>query len=120
MEGDFEEARRRYAKGIEITNSYGDTTYTCIDLTGLAMSVAGMGCSEKALRIVGSVKEIAKQAGIIVPEEMKMIFWQEQVKIHIIETREKLGVELSEKLESEGKAMDMDEIIKYALDFNRN
>ena len=49
-----------------------------------------------------------------------MDFWQEQIKKHIIGTREKLGKELTAKYESEGKAMDLDETINYALDFEKD
>lgn len=47
---------------------------------------------------------------------MRMGFWQELVKQHIVGTREKLGEELTLKYESEGRAMDLEEAIRYALD----
>ena len=118
MEGKFHESERRYARGLQITREYDDMLYTCVELTGLAMSVAGMGRHKKALRLMGAANELAVKAGIMSSEEFPLVFWQEQLKIHIKGTREKLGEELTGKYESEGSAMDLDEIIRYALDFN--
>jgi non-specific serine/threonine protein kinase len=120
MEGKFHESERKYSRGLQITREYDDILYTCIELTGLAMSVAGMGRHKKALRLMGAVNEIAGKAGIMSPEEFPLVFWQEQLKIHIKGTREKLGEKLTGKYESEGRAMDLDDTIRYALEFDKD
>jgi len=120
MEGNYLESEKQYGKGLQITTSYGDMFYVFIELTGLAMSVAGQGRSEKALRIIATVKEAAKKMEMMFPEEIKMIFWQELVQKHLVRTREKLGKDLTEKYESLGRIMDLDEVIGYALDFEKD
>lgn len=102
------------------TNQFGDMNYLFTDLTGIAMSVAGMGRYPKALRIIGVVNEAARKAKLMSLEDFPMHFWQELINKHIRGTREKLGEELTLKYESEGKAMDLDETIKYALDFEKD
>jgi tetratricopeptide (TPR) repeat protein len=117
MEGKFEEAEREYGEGINITTRFGDMHYLYTDLAGVAMAVAGMGRYAKALRLMGGVNTNARRAGISSPENNQISFWQEQLKLHIAGTREKLGEALTRKYEAEGGMMDLDELIAYALDF---
>lgn len=51
---------------------------------------------------------------------MSMAFWQELIQKYIIETRSKLAEELTEVYESEGKKMNLDELVAYALDVERD
>jgi hypothetical protein len=120
MEGKFHESERKHAAGLQKTRSYNDMFYTCIEMTGLAMSVAGMGRSAKALRLMGAVDEIAEKGGIMSPDKFRLQFWQERLKIHISGTREKLGKELTRNCESEGRTMDLDRAIQYAFDFEKD
>jgi len=117
MEGKFREAEREYAKALEIVIRFGYMHYVFTDLLGMSMAIAGMGRHEKALRLVAAVNEGSRKAGTESLENMRMGFWQELVKQHIIGIREKLGEELTLKYESEGLAMDLEEAIRYALDF---
>jgi len=118
MEGKYLEAQKEYMKGVKITASYGDIFYTCIDITGVAMSLAGQGKYAKALRLVSAVSTNAIKAGLFSPEDFQLQFWQEQIQKHIVGSREKVGEELSLKYESEGKTMDLDETISYALEYS--
>ncbi len=116
MEGNFEEAAREYGEGIRITMQFGDMHYLYTDLMGIAMAVAGLGNYARALRLTGGINANTKKAGITSPEYSQISFWKEQVKVHIAGTREKLGEPLSRKYEAEGAAMEMEEVINYALD----
>ena len=120
MEGKYLESEKQYGKGLQITTSYGDLTYIFIELTGLAMSVAGQGRNGKALRIMAAVREIAAKSDMMTPEELQMIFWQELVQKHLVGTREKLGKELCQQYESQGRVMDLEKVVGYALDFKRD
>jgi len=120
MEGKFHEAERAYARALEIVIRFGDMHYVFTDLLGMTMAIAGMGRHEKALRLMGAVNEGSRKAGTESLENMRMGFWQELVKQHIVGTRKKMGKELTLKYESEGKAMDLDEAVRYALDFHRD
>jgi hypothetical protein len=94
--------------------------YVLTDLLGVAMATAGMGQHEKVIRLVGAANEGSRKAGTMSLENMQMTFWQELVQLHIVGTREKLGKEIALKLESEGQAMELEEAIRYAVDFDRD
>jgi non-specific serine/threonine protein kinase len=120
MEGDYHKAEKEYGKGVEITEQFGDMHYLFTDLTGIAMAVAGMGRYAKTLRLIGAVNNAAQKAHLMSLEDYPLNFWQELIKKHIHGTREKLGEELTKEYESEGRAMDLDETITYALDFDKD
>ncbi|MFC2128646.1 helix-turn-helix domain-containing protein [Bacteroidota bacterium] len=117
MDGFYHESEQEYGKGIETTLKSGDVFYTCVDMLGVAMSVAGLGRNAKALRLNAAATEIAQLHGFWVPEEIELVFWQECIKKLIVGTREKLGEELTNQYEEEGRAMSFDEAVKYALNF---
>ncbi|KPK87253.1 MAG: hypothetical protein AMS27_02825 [Bacteroides sp. SM23_62_1] len=115
IEGKFYESEKEYGKGLSTTLMYNDTSFSCVEMFGIAMSVAGQGRYSKALRINAAVTKTAISNGFIVPEEVPAVFWKELVNQHIIGTREKLGEELTYKYEEEGRSMSFDEAVKYAL-----
>jgi len=86
-------------------------------MLGVAMSVAGQGRYAKALRINAAATKMAKSFGSWIPEEVPLTFWQECVQQLIVGTREKLGEELTNQYEEEGRAMSFDEAVKYTLNF---
>ena len=47
-------------------------------------------------------------------------FWKEQMNLHIAGTREKLGEALTRRYEAEGAKMDLEELVGYALDFEKD
>jgi tetratricopeptide (TPR) repeat protein len=120
MEGRYREAQKAYARGLKLATRFGDMHYVLTDLLGVAMATAGMGQHEKVIRLVGAANEGSRKAGTMSLENMQMTFWQELVQLHIVGTREKLGKEIALKLESEGQAMELEEAIRYAVDFDRD
>ena len=106
--------------GVRITASYGDIFYNCIEITGVAMSLAGQGKYGKAVRLISAVNRIAKKAGLTSTEDFPLQFWQEQIQKHIVGSREKLGEELTVRYKAEGEVMDLDETRNYALDFQED
>jgi predicted ATPase/AraC-like DNA-binding protein len=115
MEGKFHESEKEYGKGLSITLKYNDASYSCLEMVGIAISVAGQRRYAKALRLNAAATKMAKSNDFLVPEEYEFVFWQELVKQHIVGTREKLGEELTYKYEEEGRSMSFDEAVKYAL-----
>ena len=120
IDGIYHESEREYGTGLKITLKYGDTTYTCTEMLGVAMSVVGQGRHAKALRLNAAATKIAKSFGCWIPEEIPLIFWQEQVQLLIAGTREKLGEELTNQYEEEGQALSFDEAVEYALNFEKD
>jgi hypothetical protein len=120
MEGKFEEAEREYGEGVRTTMQFGYMHYLFTDLAGVAMAVAGMGRYAKALRIMAAVNKASEKGGVMSPELGPMPFWKEMIQLHIKATREKLGEVLTRKYEAEGAAMDLEGVIEYALDFEKD
>jgi hypothetical protein len=120
IDGIYPESEREYGQGLEKTLKYGDTAYTCTEMLGVAMSVAGQGRYAKALRLNAAATRNALSFGSWVPEEIPLVFWHELVIQLIVGTREKLGEELTQQYEEEGRAMSFEEAVDYALDFERD
>ena len=118
MDGIYIESEREYGMGLETTLKYGDTSYTCTEMLGVAMSVAGQGRYAKALRLNATATRVAISFGSWIPEEIPIVFWHEMVVKLIHGTREKLGEELTNQYEEQGRAMSFDEALKYALNFD--
>jgi len=120
IQGKFRLAEEQYGKGLETTVQSGDLFFLLTELMGIAIAVSGMGRYEKALRLTGASNEKAKKEGSFSREQVPMLFWQELIKEHITGAREKLGEELARKCEAEGAAMELEEAVAYALDFERD
>ena len=120
MQKEFKEAEREYGKGIELCQVYGDFVYTCVDLSGVAMAVAGQGRYAKAIRLIEAVNHLAAKAEMMSPEDLPMIFWQELIDKHIRKTRERLGDTRSRQYKEEGQKMNLKEAVEYALDFDKD
>lgn len=120
MQEKFTEAEMEYGRSIEICQSYGDFIYICVSISGLAMAVAGQGRHAKALRLIEAVNKIAEETGLMSPEDIPMRFWQEQIKKHIINTRDHLGEKLSKQYEEEGRLLSLEQAVEYALDFEKD
>jgi len=115
IDGKYYEAEQEYSLSLRATLKYGDKSYSCMEMTGLAMAVSGQGRFVKALRLNATVNKIATQSGYWIPEEVPQVFWQELIQKHIVGARKILGEELTGKSEAEGRSMSFDEAVKYAL-----
>lgn len=117
IEGNYHESEQEYGLSLKASLQYGDSSYTCMQMTSIAMAVAGQGRLGKALRLNASATNTALASGLWVPEEVPVAFWKELVLQHLVGTREKLGEELAEKYEEEGAAMCFKDAIEYAINF---
>jgi len=120
MEGKFNEAEKGYASSLEVAHKTNNMFFVCIEMLGVAFSVAGQSRFAKAIRSSTASREYASQNGFMIPEELKLAFWMEFVDTYIVETRKNLGEELNRKYEEEGKLMGFNEAIDYAQDFNKD
>ena len=120
MEGNYVDSERNYSHGLSISYQIGDMPHSCIDMSAVAMSVAGQGHYAKALRLNAAATKMAETSGFAVPEKFQVNFWKELVQQHIIKTRKKLGEALTLEYEEEGRALSFKEAIAYALDYQKN
>jgi len=120
MDGEYEISEKEYGEGLNTTLKSGDTAYTNVEMCGVAMSVAGQGRYAKALRINAAATRNAQSFGSWIPEDIPLVFWHELAVQLLAGTREKLGEELTQKYEEEGRSMNFEEAVDYTLDFNRD
>ena len=120
IEGDYHESERAYGQGLKTTLKLGDTAYTCVEMCGIAMSLAGQERYAKALRINAAATRKAISFGSWVPEDIPLVFWHELIIQHIQGTRKKLGEKLTQQYEEEGRSMKFEAAIDYALDFSKD
>jgi non-specific serine/threonine protein kinase len=120
MEGNSHAAEKEYGLSLEVAFKSGNLFFTCIELLAVAIAVAGQSRMVKAIRLSAASRDIAIENGILVPEELQYEFWIEFINTYIVSSREKLGEELTQKYEHEGKSMGLDQAVEYALDFNRD
>ncbi|MDT8431510.1 MAG: hypothetical protein RQ746_08295 [Bacteroidales bacterium] len=114
-ERDFKDAERRYASSIETCWKYGNTIQSITDLQGIAFAVSGQSRYEKSIRLDAAAREAACQNGI----HLKGLagFWDDWICTYIEGARKKVGEELTNQYQDEGRAMSFDEAVKYALNF---
>jgi predicted ATPase/AraC-like DNA-binding protein len=120
MDGIYKDAEREYGEGVKTTLKSGDIAYTCIDMCGVAMGLAGQGRHAKALRVNAAATSKAKSFGSFIPEDIPLVFWHELVIKLLAGTREKLGEELTKKYEEEGQSMSFEEAVAYTLDLKKD
>ena len=87
IEGDVVEAERRYRLSLEAAWQSGDQVETCYELQGMAMAAAGMGESERALRLASAADANVRRLGI----EHIPPFWVALIDRHVSMARADLG-----------------------------
>ena len=115
---DFREGEKRYAKGIEVSNSHGNILYAAFDVQGVAFALSGQNRWAKAIRLDAAARKKYKEIGI---EINGMIgFWDEWIDTYIEGAKKEVGVELTQKYQEEGIAMGFEKAVEYALDFEKD
>jgi tetratricopeptide (TPR) repeat protein len=111
IEGKCDESLALYKESLRLANALGDRLETCFEIQGVAMSLAGLGQSEKALRLAAAVK--AEMARIGVDPHMR--FWDELLERYLGMDRESMTSEEAEKMIKSGGFFEFDRSIQDAL-----
>jgi non-specific serine/threonine protein kinase len=92
MEGDYPAAAAHYARSLDAAARSGDRIETCFELQGVAMTSAGLGHPERALRIGGAADAQLKSLGhqAVVP------FWTALIEGDLAMGRAALGAQASD------------------------
>ena len=112
IEGDFEAAMASYALSLDAAARSGDEVETCYELQGVAMTLAGMGQAERALRIAGAADMQLRSLGI--PQSESVAFWKDLLERFIGMAREALGAEADAAWEA-GRRLDLRAAVAEAL-----
>ncbi len=89
IEGDFVTASTHYARSLDAAARSGDRIETCFELQGVAMTSAGLGQSERALRIAGAADAQLRMLG----HSFSVAFWTALLDRYLGQARAALGAE---------------------------
>ena len=115
---DFINAEKEYGHAVLSAQKFGNTAYVAIDLQGVAFSLSGQLRWAKSIRLEGAARKIYEQLGMVV--EGIAEFWDVFIDTYINSAKNEVGEELSLKYLEEGRAMETEKAIEYALDFNKD
>ena len=111
IEGKCEESLGLYKESLRLAHTIGDRLETCFEIQGVAMSLAGLGQSEPALRLAGAVKAEWERLGV----DPHMRFWDELLEQYLGKARAALTSEAAKKAHELGRQISFEEAIQKAL-----
>ncbi|UCE41173.1 MAG: protein kinase [Candidatus Aminicenantes bacterium] len=111
------EAERRYSDALKAALDYGDMWEAAAEMQGMAMGIAGQGRYKKALRLNGSALKKWEDIGATVPT---VRFWDILMEKNIGRAKKELGEKAATEFENQGRHMDFDKAVAYALDFDKD
>jgi len=114
----FKGAEKEYGHAVKSAVKYGMTAYVALDLQGVAFSLSGQSRWVKSIRLEAAAQKIYDQIGMQIDGVAE--FWDVFIASYIVSAKKELGEELSLKYQVEGRAMETEEAIKYALDFDKD
>jgi len=117
-EGNFIEAEKHYVHAMKTALKFGNVFQAALEIQGIAFSLSGQSRWIKTVRLyAASVEKIIKITGA----PFKGVkFWDEWAETYIGGANEKLGEELTQKYEEEGRSMGFDKAAEYAQDFEKD
>jgi len=117
-EGNFIEAEKHYVHAMKSALKFGNIFQAALEIQGIAFSLSGQSRWIKCVRLyAASVEQIIKITGA----PFKGVkFWDEWAETYIGGANEKLGEELTQKYEEEGRSMGFDKAAEYAQDFEKD
>jgi predicted ATPase len=116
--GNFKEAEKEYGKVISLAIKYNMPHQIGIDMQGVAFALAGQLRWAKSIRLDVAARKIAGQYGFTLDGAAS--FWDEWIETYLKGARKKVGEKLTQQYEEEGRNMDFDSAVKYALDFDKD
>jgi hypothetical protein len=114
----FKEAEKEYGIGVTSALKYGNTLYVAIDIQGVAYSVSGQSRWAKAIRLDAAARKIYSQLGVEIDGVAE--FWDVFIATYIEGAKKQVGEELTRKYEEEGRNMELEAAVEYALDFKKD
>jgi non-specific serine/threonine protein kinase len=110
-----EEAEKRYSEALKAALEYGDMWEAAAEMQGMAMGIAGQGRYIKALRLNGVALQKWEDLGATVPT---IKFWDILMERNIGRAKNEMGENAAAELENEGRRMDFEKAVEYALNID--
>jgi len=114
----YNEAEKEYGHAVVSAMKFGNTAYIAIDLQGVAFSLSGQSRWPKSIRLDAAAHKIYDSIGMKIDGVAK--FWDVFIAIYIESAKKEVGEELTKKYEEEGRAMEIEQAVEYALDFEKD
>jgi predicted ATPase/class 3 adenylate cyclase len=114
-QGDYASSRTLYKESLVLCTELGDKVGIIASLAGLGGLAVGTGGGEveRGARALGAVEALSESTGAVLEAADRSLYER-----NITEARAQLGEETFERTWAEGRAMSMEEAIKYALEGN--
>ncbi|MGH7724802.1 MAG: protein kinase domain-containing protein [Candidatus Eiseniibacteriota bacterium] len=110
IEGRCEESLGLYRKSLELARALADRIEIGFEVEGVAMSLAGLGDRESAVRLSAAVRAEWRRLGV----DLRIRFWDGLLERYIEPARRALPAETAERCRREGEAMSFEEAIAAA------
>jgi predicted ATPase/DNA-binding winged helix-turn-helix (wHTH) protein len=107
--GDYQTSRSNFLETLQLGNMMGDKRITCVALNGLAELAVKSGEMKKAARLWGAAQVIYEESGF-----KKENFQRKFNHCYVSEAREKIGSEVFDAEQAQGRAMDIKQAIALA------
>lgn len=109
--GDYKEGERRYLAAILHAHKASIFLQVAVEMTGLAMSLAGQGRHKKALRLTGAALEKFEEMNA---KLMRLDFWDNGFNKTVGKSMQVVEESEVHLLMAEGRSMGFEEAIEYA------
>ena len=116
IEGSCGESLKLYGESLAHAQALGDRLETSFEVQGVAMSLAGLGDFERALRLAASAKAEWESIGV----DVHVRFWDELLDRYLGAARQALGAEASERAWQEGRVLPFETAVAHALNAARD
>ena len=112
IEGNCAESLGLYSESLAHAQAIGDRLEMSFEVQGVAMSLAGLGDSEKALALAASAKAEWERIGV----DLHIRFWDALLDRYLGAARRALGADASERAWQEGRLLPFETAVERALD----
>jgi non-specific serine/threonine protein kinase len=111
IDGNVSESLGLYQESLRHAQAIGDRLEVTFEVQGVAMSLAGLGQTEEALRLDGAVRAEWGRLGV----DFHMRFWDALLERYIGAARQALGEDAAARRQDEGRAISLDEAVARSL-----
>lgn len=115
LDGDCSTAQERYARSLDAAWRMGDEAETCYELQGMAMSAAGLGQTERGLRLAGAAHAHPALLGVT----YSVPFWSALLERYLGPAKVELGPAAANAAWEAGQNMGFERAIDEARSFDR-
>jgi predicted ATPase len=111
IEADWDSSLKLYQRSLVLAQALGDRLETSFEVQGVAMSLAGRGEAERALRLAAAAKAEWERIGV----DLHIRFWDALLERYLGQARRDLGAETADRAWREGQRLAFDDAIAIAL-----